>query len=172
MMRNLGRNLKRLLLAVCAAVPCACRPQGTATPVPRRVLQVNYVESSGPLPDPWAERYLISYQGLRFQRSGAEGGSINVGVWELQGDRDALDRLFDALAAVDCSSIREIAPDELVDGGGTTSYDVVYDDDSLCGAWYREGYTYVGAGPLTEPIDEFIAGLNLPAEAVERFREP
>lgn len=171
-MWNLGRTLKRLLLAVCAVVPCACSPQGTATPVPRRVLQVNYVESSGPLPDQWAERYLISYQGLRFQRIGAEGGPINVGVWELQGDRDALDRLFAALAAVDCSSIQEIPPDELLDGGGSTTYDVAYADGSLCGAWYREGYTYKGAGPLIEPVDEFIGGLSLPAEAVERFREP
>jgi hypothetical protein len=171
-MPNLSRNLKRFLLAACAVVPCACQPGARETPIPRTVVQVSYIESSGSVLDPWTERYLITDLGIRFIRNGAVDGPINEGTWEFGGQREAIARLFEQLTAVDCSSIQEIPPDELLDGGGSTSYEVLYSDESVCGAWYREGYTYAGADPLVRPIDDLVGGLSLPVEAVERFRSP
>lgn len=171
-MSKLRRNLRSLFLAACAVLPSACRPGAVETGASRSVIQVAYDESSGPLPDPWSERYTITEHGVELRRTGVAGGPVSTGTWKLESDRERIARLFAQLAAVDCSSIHEIAPEELLDGGGSTSFEVRYSDGSTCGVWYREGYAYAGAEPLVTPISAFIAALSLPAGAADRFRTP
>jgi hypothetical protein len=163
--------MKRLLLLLCALVPCACKPASEATPNPRPVSRVTFQKSSGPVAVPWSEHVEISRMGILFRRTGEPNSAINVGSWEMA-DAAGVSQLFERLSMVDCSQIREIPPDEAPDGGGATSYLVQYDDGSSCSIWYRQGITYSGAEPLVDAIDEFIRGLSLPAGASSLFVSP
>lgn len=161
-------GMRRLLLLFCALLPTACR-QAPGTHV---VVRAIFVRHSGPVDNPWSEQYDISSAGVEFRRTGEPGSPINAGTWQLEFDASAVARLCDRLAAVDCSRIQEIVPDDVLDGGGSALYQLHYAGGGTCDVWYRGGITYAGAEPLVAAVDEFVRGLTLPAAASSRMVLP
>lgn len=165
--------VKRLLLLLCAMASSACSPRSATTLEPgplspageRTVTLVSVVKGSGPANPRWSEHYDISRTSVRLRRTGEPGSPINAGVWEIEAGAATLAILFERLREVDCTQIHEILPEEVPDGGGSTSYEVRYKDGSTCAIWYREGITYSGAEPLVYAVEEFLASLTLPAGA-------
>ncbi len=163
--------MRRLLLLLCALVPCACKAPAEATPGPRAVYRVVLEKTSGPVAVPWSEQYTISRTGIEFQRTGDPGSGVNAGTWVLA-EFPAVTELFERLGSVDCAGIKVILPEDGPDGGGTTSYLVEYEDGSTCSVWFREGITYAGAEELVEAIRGFVGSLTLPAGASGLFPSP
>ena len=80
--------------------------------------------------------------------------------------------LFDQLQAIQWASLRAIPPDgPIVDSGASTTYEIQCERDSSPYLSYREQWTVANGKAVTEPIDAFIAGLSLPADA-RRFAAP
>lgn len=163
--------MKRLLLLLCALVPCACKPPSEATPGLHAVYRVVHEKTSGPVAVPWSEQYTISRTGIEFRRTGDPGSGVNAGTWVLA-EFPGGPELFERLGSVDCAGIKEILPEDVPDGGGTTSYLVGYEDGTKCSVWFREGITYFGAEELVEAIDAFIQVLTLPSGAEGLFASP
>lgn len=172
--------MKRLLLLLCALLPCACGPRSEATrepgpPAPpgqRTVARVSVVKSSGPVNPQWSEHYEISRTSVQLRRTGEPNSPINAGTWEIKTDAAAVALLFERLERVDCSQIQQIVPEEVPDGGGSASYELRYGDGGTCVVWYHEGITYSGAGPVVDAVEELFAGLALPAGAARVLISP
>jgi hypothetical protein len=131
--------------------------------------EVTYRYWTGHVVPPWSEEYTITRDAVRLVRTGEQDSEVNAGTWELDVDPARIDLLFEQLGTVDWRSVVAIEPDEVpVDGGRSTSYRVECEKDTVGSVWYHEGWTYRGAEAVIEPIDAFLEGLNLPAEA-ERF---
>lgn len=165
-MGRIARVVKGLFLAACAAAPWACGRE------PAALASVVYETHTGPVADPYGERFSISRSAIEFRRTGDVGGPVNRGAWAVDLDVAAVDALFEALTDVDCGAIREIVPDDTPEGGGSLLVQLGFDDGSTCAVWYHDGITYEGAGPLVDPVRGFVAGLTLPAEAASTFSEP
>jgi hypothetical protein len=119
---------------------------------------------------------VISGTRVRLTRTGGSAGArpgerVNAGTWEFDADPQAAARLYEQLDAVRWGSIRAIRPRAIeVDGGVSTTYSVTCARGTSAGLSYYESWTYRGAEAVTDPIDAFLAGLQLPEEAA-RFVE-
>ena len=172
-------HLNRLLPVLCAALLWACKPSAEEPPVagtgtravreqlscPGTVSQVTYQEYSGPLPDRYTERYIITLDGIQFERTGEEGGPVNRGAWDIVAPAGSVEALFETLGAVECEGIEEIAPQVPEIGGGETLFRIEYEGGGSFGLWYRQGYRYTNAESITAPILEFVHTLRLPDKA-------
>ena len=145
----------------------ACQPE--PAPCPGTVVRAIYQDYSGPLPDRHTERYTITPEGVRFERTGDEGGPINRGVWAVEVAPGSVQALFDTLGAVDCRQIAPIAPESPEIGGNELLYQIEYEDGRTFDLWYREGYRYTNGHLITDPLREFVRAIQLPPEAFDLF---
>ena len=78
--------------------------------------------------------------------------------------------LFAQLGAVDCARLKQIEPDDPPDGGGAESFEIVYANGSKCVLTYDAGVTYTDGARIVAPIQAFVLGLALPADAAPRYK--
>jgi hypothetical protein len=120
----------------------------------------------------WSETVVISPTRVHLTRTGEPGSEVNAGTWAFNVDPQGVARLFEQLGAIRWASVRAIPPDgPIVDGGASTSYAIQCENKGSPYLWYREGWTVANGKTVTDPIDTFIAGLDLPADA-GRFATP
>ncbi len=157
------------LLVLCLGLSCGCGFQAArGRPGPGTVTRVYYAEDSGSIPDRYAERYTITGDEIRFERTGEEGGPVNRGVWTVDAAPGSVEALSGLLGTVDCRQIVRTGPDELPIGGGDRWYEIEYESGRTChvGPWPEEYYD--NASLITRPIRAFVRTIQLPAEA-EQF---
>lgn len=136
------------------------------------ISQVLYTSSTGPiLPElQWHEQIVITKGKVSLTRNGRTANTkINAGTWELAFDEQKVTALFEQLEAVDCSTIRRIAPDVPPDGGGTETYTIVYESGEKFSLVYDPGIVYTNGLLIVRPVKAFIGSLALPAEAASRY---
>jgi hypothetical protein len=97
--------------------------------------------------------------------------AVNAGTWETAVDAEATRALFAQLAAVDCTAIRRVEPDDPPDGGGAESFEIVYANGKKCVLTYDPGVTYTDGALIVAPIRAFVRGLALPAGAAPRYKD-
>ncbi len=143
---------------------------------PRTVVKVVYIDASGTIPDPFAERYTITPDEIRFERTGDVDGPVNRGVWVIEASPEPVRELFDELGTVNCRQIRPIFPAGWPDmapiGGGSRSYIIEGEDGTVFELRFAEGVTYRNAQAITDPIREFLAAFELPPEARGPYLDP
>lgn len=140
----------------------------------KQLTGIIYTYHTGPvLPEAqFAEQFIISREGVEFTRNGmAENSLINSGAWQIPAEEQFIQELFDRLQLIQCKEIKRIEPVDTPDGGYTVSYEMVYVDGSRCGLMYDPGVEYIGGEAVTNPVTNFIATINLPSDAVSRFKE-
>jgi hypothetical protein len=161
------------LLVILAALFCAAGCTG-AEPM-NNVTQVSYTSDAGTiLPElQWHEQIVITKSTLSLTRNGRTADTrINAGSWEFAADEQKVKALFEQLAAVDCATIKRVAPDDVPDGGGTESYTIAYARGNVCSLVYDPGTTYTNGESLVKPIKLFIQSLILPTDAASRYVLP
>jgi hypothetical protein len=139
------------------------------------VTQVSYTSDSGTiLPElQWHEEIVIAKSKVSLTRNGRVADTqINAGSWEIPVDAQKIAALFEQLATVDCATIKQVAPDDVPDGGGTESYTIAYARGKECSLVYDPGTTYTDGELLVKPIKLFIQNLNLPVDAASRYQLP
>jgi hypothetical protein len=137
------------------------------------ISQVSYTSESGTiLPElQWYEEIVITRDKVTLARNGKAGDTeVNAGTWEFAVDEQKVTAFFEQLEAIDCSSIKEVEPDEPTDGGGTETYSIVYAGDKTFYLWYGQGTTYTDGMLIVKPIDAFIESLALPAAATNPYK--
>jgi hypothetical protein len=136
------------------------------------VVEVTVTSDSGPiLPElQWHERIIITADGATLSRNGrVSDTAVNAGTWEIAVDAEATRALFAQLAAVDCTAIRRVEPDDPPDGGGAVRYEIGRASGARCILAYDPGVTYTGGDRIATPVQAFVRDLALP-EAAARYR--
>ena len=137
------------------------------------ISQLTYVSISGTLlPElQWHEEFIIRSDSITFTRSGNSNTSnVNTGSWQVPFDPATLSTLFETLKNVDLSKIDRIEPVDQPDGGGSDSYALTYSNGKTWSLEYTNGATYINGEWISQPVQEFIKGLQLPSEAVSRYK--
>ena len=157
-------TVESILLFLLVVMLCAC---GRGMRCVGDVTEVRYHVWTGHVVPSWSEDYVISGTTICLTRTGEPGSEVNAGTWEFGVDPQRVAQLFAQLQAVDWVSIRAIPPPDgpAPDGGGSVSYKIQCAHDTGGSLWYREGWTYAGGEAVTQPIQAFVAGLALPADA-------
>lgn len=138
----------------------------------KEITQISYTSDSGAiLPElQWHEEYVITDGAVTFSRNGKVAETeVNAGTWQLAIDGQQTTALFKQLEAVDIAAIQRVEPQDAPDGGGSTSYTVVYADGKTFNLYFDVGVVYTNSEPMLEPIHRFIQNLVLPAEAANRY---
>ncbi len=164
--------MKSILLLTLVLLLCSCTWSWKAPQHPKSISQVSYTETTGTVPEEhqWKEEYVISKTRVDFTRTGPPAaGDLNTGTWELDVAPPKIASLFAQLEAIDGSSIKEIPPDDILDGGGSQIYRIEYGDADALELVYGDGRTYTGSESVTGPIDSFIDGLALPGDAASQY---
>jgi hypothetical protein len=164
---------KARLVAILVAGICVWLAGCTAVNTMDKITQLSYTSDAGSiLPElQWHERIVITASDVSLARTGrVVDTQINAGTWVIPVDRLRIAALFRQLEAVDCARIRRIAPADPPDGGGTVTYTVTYGRGRECSLVYDPGATYANGELLVQPIESFIRGLALPADAAPRYR--
>jgi uncharacterized protein YceK len=161
------------LFLMLTALFCLCMSGCKTVQYMNDISQVTYTSESGTiLPElQWYEQIVITGSKVTLTRNGkAADTEVNAGTWEFAVDEQKVTALFEQLEIIDCSSIREVKPDEPTEGGGTETYSIVYAGDKTFSLRYGQGTTYTDGVLIAEPIDAFIESLTLPAEAANRYK--
>lgn len=140
------------------------------------LLQITYTVETGSIEPTlqWFERYTI-YRNTAlssdfFERTGKVNGTqVNQGSWILEPDKQAHTKLFTALDALDLDSIKPIEPEDIPDGAGTERYELKFADGTIFSLDYTPGMEYTNGELVTGPVQEYIASLALPDDAVSRY---
>ncbi len=158
-----GKGIVILTALLCCLLAGCRRHQPLDT-----IVQVSYSSNAGPiLPElQWYEEITITPDAVLLTRSGRVAETeINTGSWQLTVDPAAVSALFEHLAAVDCTTITRLEPDDPLDGGETESYRVVYASGAACSLRYDPGTTYANGMQIVQPVRMFLAGLDFPANS-------
>lgn len=156
-----------LLVSACAFLNPNQQPE---------LLQITYTAETGSV-EPmlqWFEQYTI-YRNTAlssdfFERTGkANRTQVNQGSWILEPDKQAHEKLFTALDALDLDSIKPIEPEDIPDGAGTERYELKFADGTIFSLDYTPGMDYTNGELVTGPVQEYIESLVLPDDAVSRF---
>jgi hypothetical protein len=137
------------------------------------ISQISYTSDSGPLSSElqWHEKIIITKNRVSLTRNGrATDTEINEGAWEFAVDEQKVTTLFEQLEAINCATIKRIEPEDPLDGGGTESYTIVYAGDRTFSLVYDPGTTYTDGELIVKPVEVFIQGFRLPAEAASRYK--
>jgi hypothetical protein len=160
--RPCGPTLAKVLCLLVVFLPSCARDARCVG----HVSEVTYHIWTGHVVPSWSEEYVISEAAVRLTRTSEPGSEVNAGAWEFAVDPQRVLGLFAQLEAVDWASVREMPPaGPSPDGGGSTSYQIKCERGTGRSLWYREGWTYAGAEVVTRVVQEFVAGLTLPADA-------
>ncbi len=138
-----------------------------------RLTQITFSRDSGSiLPElQLHEEYTLTRQTAAFSRSGKiTATQANAGAWELPADPAALEALFTQVEALPCADFKRVEPQDPPDGGGTQTYTLTYDSGAPCTLTFDPGVTYSGSEALTQPVQQALAALSLPAEAAVPYR--
>ncbi len=147
----------------------ACAPE----PPMNHITQITFSRDSGSiLPElQLHEEYTLTRQTAAFSRSGKVAATqVNAGAWELPADPAALEALFTQLETLSCADFKRFEPQDPPDGGGKQTYTLTYASGSPCSLTFDPGVTYSGSEALTQPVQQFLAALTLPAEAAAPYR--
>jgi hypothetical protein len=123
------------------------------------IIQVFYTSDSGLiLPElQWHEAITISRNKVVIQRNGKTPGTqVQAGRWEVAVDESSVAALFEQLSGIDVSKIKRVEPQESWDGGGTTSYTLVFSSSAQCSLVYDPGTTYTNGEWIVKPVQAFI----------------
>ena len=74
------------------------------------------------------------------------------------------------MQALSCAGFKRVDPADPPDGGGTHSYTLTYTSGDPCTLTFDPGVTYSGSEALTQPVQQILAALTLPAEAAAPYR--
>jgi len=160
-----------LILILLLVLLCACALRlalrlSKPLPCPGVVTRVVYEAYPGVIPDPFTERYTITLDEIRFERTG--GDPVNRGVWTLAAPPGSIETLFETLGAVECRQIKRVLPegwpDEAPLGGSVTTYRIEY-EGGVFELRYGDGVWYEGAKVMTDPIRDFLRAIDFPEEA-------
>lgn len=164
--------MKHFVLLISGALLCSCNLGSGPPSRLGNISQVSYIATSGPVPQEhqWTERYIVSGTRVRFVRSGPpEAYDLNTGTWEFEIDPQEVQALYGQLEGVDPASVKEVPPEDPLDGGGSTIYEIQYGEGNTLSLWYGDGTRYEGETAVVDPIAAFINRLTLPAEAAPRY---
>ena len=172
--RALSEAIMRIPLATFIAILlCSCSWRWPFTRNTRDIATISFIASSGALPQEqcWEERYLIERERVVFGRSGpSEATELNVGTWDLTAQAEEITALFDQIGGVDLRRIEEISPTSPEDGGGSEIYEIGYTDGKSFSLAFSEGVTYENGELVTSPVQEFVARLEWPPGAANRYK--
>jgi hypothetical protein len=165
--------MTRRFLLTLATILCGYVTGCTTVKTMHDITQVSVTSDAGSiLPElQWHEEITITQDGGRLVRHGRTADTaIHEGSWAFPVDASRVAALFAQLEAVDCSTIERIEPDDPPDGGHTESYTIIYGRDKTFHLGYDPGVTYTDGALLVEPIEAFIKTLELPVDAVSRYK--
>ena len=134
----------------------------------KEIKQIIYTSDSGTiLPElQWHEEYVIDQDSVTFKRSGrTENTTVNAGEWEIKVDSEDLIGLFDQLEILKYEEIKKIEPQDIPDGGGSESVQIVFSNGKSFRMDLTPGVTYSNGNLIMDPIQSFIAQLEFPVEA-------
>ncbi len=146
-----------------------CAPE----PSMNRLAQITFSRDSGSiLPElQLHEEFTLTRQSAAFSRSGKIAATqANAGAWDLSADPAALEALFTQAEALPCANFKRVEPPDPPDGGGTQTYTLTYASGAPCTLTFDPGVTYSGSEALTQPVQQFLSSLTLPAEAAAPYR--
>ena len=146
-----------------------CAPE----PSMNRLAQITFSRDSGSsLPElQLHEEFTLTRQSAAFSRSGKIAATqANAGAWDLSADPAALEALFTQVEALPCANFKRVEPPDPPDGGGTQTYTLTYASGAPCTLTFDPGVTYSGSEALTQPVQQFLSSLTLPAEAAAPYR--
>ena len=163
--------MTRLCAFLTALLLClsACAPE----PPMNRLTQITFSRDSGSiLPElQLHEEYTLTRQNAAFSRSGKIAATqANAGAWDLSADPAALEALFTQVEVLPCANFKRVEPPDPPDGGGTQTYTLTYASGAPCTLTFDPGVTYSGSEALTQPVQQFLSSLTLPAEAAAPYR--
>jgi hypothetical protein len=147
-----------------------CRSSSVLSDITRIV----YTSQSGAiLPElQWYEQYVVTSNQVILERRGIQSETqVAAGFWGIAVDGQTISDLVAQLGAVELSSIERMDPADPLDGGSTSSYTVHCAGGKALELRFDPGTEYRGGAQITAPIDAFIGGLSLPAEALSRYQD-
>lgn len=166
--------MKLVLILVLAALFCSCVSGFKTVCYMEDISEVSYRQESGTiLPElQLYEQIVITRDKVTLTRNGkTDDTEVNEGTWEFAVDEQKVMVLFEQLAAIDCSSIEKIEPDEPTVGGGTETYSIVYAGGERFSLGYGQGTTYIDGMLIVEPIEAFIRSLEFPAGSANQYKD-
>lgn len=161
--------MKSKLLVVLSVLLTGC----TTVRNMNNITQISYSSDAGAiLPElQWHEETIITKDNVTLTRNGRTNDTeINEGIWEFAVDEQKVTALFAQLETIDVSAIKRIEPEDPVDGGEFASYTIVYGNDKTFSLSYDPGTTYTDDALIVNPIEDFVQHLNLPIEAISRYK--
>ena len=135
----------------------------------KEIKQIIYTSNSGTiLPElQWHEEYTIDQDSVTFRRSGKmENTTVNAGEWQIDVDPDDLSVLFDQLELLKYQEITKIEPQDIPDGGGSESVQIVFSNGNSFRMDLTPGVTYSNGDLIMVPLQSFISELDIPDEAI------
>jgi hypothetical protein len=156
-----------IILLLITACPSSRNPS-----VPN-VAAITYRETSGPISadTAWDELYTVSTTDLTFVRTGYSAlTTINTGTWTINtyGPNEA--KLFSDLSSIDVYNVKKTGQDSLPVGAGIKDYTIRYTNGEIREVIVGDGSTYNNVELITTPINNYIADINLPVDASQRYR--
>ena len=137
----------------------------------KNISQIEYYAGSGPVSPEfqWQEKIIITAHEITFTRSGDGPDTlINTGTWTIPVNKSEIDELFTTLEAVDISTIKRVAFEDPMDGGGYESYTISYANNKTFSISNdTEGETE-NSDLIIDPVQAFFQQLDFPEEAIER----
>ncbi|PKN89931.1 MAG: hypothetical protein CVU42_08205 [Chloroflexi bacterium HGW-Chloroflexi-4] len=139
----------------------------------KNISQISIISESGTiLPElQWHEEFILQPDSIIFKRSGnTDASNINNGSWQVPFEPAALSALFQTLEQIDLSKINRIEPLDQPDGGGSQYFTFTFSADRSWSLDFNPGVTYTHGEWITQPLQDFINKLQLPAEAANRYK--
>ena len=165
--------MKSKLFVILAVIFCECVTGCTTGRNMNDISQISYTSNAGTISPElqWYEEIIITNNNVTLTRQGRTTDTeINEGSWEFVVDEQNVAALFAQLESVDVTSIKRIEPEDPVDGGDAVSYTIVYANSKTFSLAYVPGTTYTDGMLIVNPIEIFIQSLNLPIEAISRYK--
>ena len=165
--------MKGKRVAMLAALLCGLATGCQAARPGNEIAQITYTSTAGSILPPlqWHEEIAIMPEKVVLSRNGrVEESEVNAGSWEVAVEAETVAALFEQLAAVDCTTIKRVEPDDPPDGGDSESYRIAYAGGATCSLDYDPGTTYTNGDRIVNPIRVFLANLDLPASAATRHK--
>ncbi len=156
-------------LALALLIQAGCEKKENAV----RIVSVNYSADSGSVQPEmqWHEEILITREKAVLSRNGKTADTIvNAGSWDGRVDTQKSAEYFELLDSTHCSTIQRLEPEDIPEGGGSSSYTLTYTDGSTCVLQFDSGVTYPGSAAITGPIDELIRLVDFPREALLQIK--
>lgn len=137
------------------------------------VSEISYRETSGAVSPEvsWEEVYTVSSAGVTFVRTGfSEVTSVNTGTWTINSYGTNEAQLFRDLSGSDVYNVVKTGQTMPPTDAGIQDFTVRYVNGEKREV-INDGSTYNNPAVITTPINNFLAKVVLPADAVSRYKE-